>query len=110
MGTILWGEGVPQKKRLKQIEKQQRLRDRQKKKEKARVEKTIGSVDIPDLSSEELMDQLRRMRAITPSGVAIQFNIKVSMAKRLLEELRRNEVVDLASRSHNLRVYSLSQS
>ncbi len=101
---------MPQKKRLKQIEKQQRLRQKEKKQEKSRIERKIGSVDLPDLSNEEMMDHLKRMRAITPTGVAIQFNIKVSMAKRLLEELRRNEVIDLVSRSHNLRVYSLSQS
>ena len=101
---------MPQKKRLKQIEKQQRLRQKEKKQEKSRIERKIGSVDLPDLSNEEMMDHLRRMRAITATEVAIQFNIKVSMAKRLLEELRRNEVIDLVSRSHNLRVYSLSQS
>jgi len=102
---------MPQKKRLKQIEKQQRLKQRDKKKqEKTRVERMIGSVDLPDLTSEDSMDHLRRMRAITPTGVAAQFNIKVSMAKRLLEELRMNRVVDLVSRSHNLKVYALSQS
>lgn len=101
---------MPQKKRLKQIEKQQRVRERKdKKQEKARVEKTMGSVDIPDLGGEELMDHLGRMKAITPTGVAIQFNIKVSAAKRLLEELRRNDIVDLVARSHNLKVYALSQ-
>jgi len=101
---------MPQKKRLKQIEKQQRIRQKEKKQEKSRIERKIGSVDLPDLSNEEMMDHLKRMRAITATEVAIQFNIKVSMAKRLLEELRRNEVIDLVSRSHNLRVYSLSQS
>lgn len=99
---------MPQKKSLKQIEKQQRRRDRGEKREKGvRVEKTIGSLNIPDLSSDDLMEQLGRMKAITPTGVAIQFNMKVSMAKRLLEDLRRNRVVDMVSRSHNLKVYQL---
>ena len=101
---------MPQKKRLRQIEKQQSVRQRDKKQEKTRIEKTIGSVNLPDLSNEELMEHLSNMRAITPTAVAIQFNIKVGMAKRLLEELRKNRVVDLVSRSHNLKVYSLSQS
>lgn len=100
---------MPQKKGLKKIEKQQRMREKKGKQENTRVEKTIGSVDVPDMSNEELLEQLGRMRAITPTGVAIQFNIKVSTAKRFLEELRRNEVVDLVSRSHNLKVYALSQ-
>ena len=98
---------MPQKKRMRQIERQQRGKQRDKKGEKGRIEKTIGSIDIPDLSGDELRDQLKRMKAITPTGVAIQFNLKVSLAKRLLEELRRNGVVSLVSRSHNLKVYQL---
>lgn len=99
---------MPQKRSLRQIEKQQRRRDRGQKTEKGRVEKTIGSLDIPEMSSEELMEQLGRMKAITPTGLAIQFNLKVSTAKKLLEQLRRDRVVDLVSRSHNLKVYALA--
>ncbi|KON30871.1 hypothetical protein AC482_02695 [miscellaneous Crenarchaeota group-15 archaeon DG-45] len=100
---------MPQKRSLRQMERQQQQRGEKEggKQGKARVEKTIGSLDIPDLKSEDLLEQLGQMRAITPTAIASQFNIKVSMAKRLLEELRRNEVVDLASRSHNLKVYQL---
>jgi ribosomal protein S25 len=100
---------MPQKRSLRQIEKQQRRRDREEKSEKGRVEKTIGSLDIPEMSSEELMEQLGRMKAITPTGLAVQFNLKVSTSKKLLEQLRRDRVVDLVSRSHNLKVYALSQ-
>lgn len=99
---------MPQKRSLRQIERQQRRRETQEKKESARVEKTIGSLDIPDVSREELMEQLKKMRAITPTGLATQFNIKVSVAKRLLEELRKAQVVDMVSRSHNLKVYALA--
>ncbi|MCW4036708.1 MAG: hypothetical protein NWE75_05900 [Candidatus Bathyarchaeota archaeon] len=99
---------MPQKRSLRQIERQQRRRETQEKKESARVEKTIGSLDIPDVSREELMEQLKKMRAITPTGLATQFNIKVSVAKRLLEELRKARVVDMVSRSHNLKVYALA--
>lgn len=101
---------MPQKRSLKQIEKQQRRRDREQKEEKERVEKTIGSLDIPEMSSDELMEQLERMKAITPTGLAVQFNLKVSTAKKLLKQLQNDRVVDLVSRSHNLKVYALSQS
>jgi ribosomal protein S25 len=99
---------MPQKRSLRQIEKQQRRRDKEEKSEKGRVEKTIGSLDIPEMSSEELMEQLGRMKAITPTGLAIQFSLKVSTSKKLLEQLRRDRVVDLVSRSHNLKVYALA--
>ena len=73
---------------MKQIERQQRRKEKEEAKSSGRVEKTIGALHIPDMSSEELMDRLKRIKAITPTGLAIQFNIKVSMTKRLLEELQ----------------------
>jgi ribosomal protein S25 len=100
---------MPQKKSLKQIERQQRRKDKEEAKSGGRVEKTIGALDIPEMSSEELMEQLRRMKAITPTGLATQMSIKVSTAKKLLGELEEQRVLSLASRSHNLKVYSLIQ-
>jgi ribosomal protein S25 len=99
---------MPQKKSLGKMERQQRLKDSGEKKEKGRLEKTIGSLDIPDMKSEELMEQFGKMKAITPYGLANQFNIKVSTAKRLLEKLRKDNVIRLVSRSHNLKVYALA--
>lgn len=106
---------MPQKKRMRQIEKQQRIRQKDSQRAgvrqgKARINKTIGSLEISNIPKEELRDHMERTKAVTPTGVATQFNIKVSMAKRLLEELRRNEVIELVAKSHNLKVYSLSQS
>ncbi len=98
---------MPQKKSMKKVEKQQRRRDNEAAKEKGRVEKTIGALNIPEMRSDELMEQLGKMKAITPTGLANQYNIKVSTAKKLLDTLHRQRVVTLASRSHNLKVYSL---
>ncbi|RJS90527.1 hypothetical protein CW700_00400 [Candidatus Bathyarchaeota archaeon] len=99
---------MPQKKSLKQMEKQQMLRERkarEREREAARIEKTIGRLDMPDLSSEEFLEQLRRMKVITPTQLASQLNVRVSIAKRALEELRKRRIVDLVSRSHNLKIY-----
>jgi len=94
---------MPQKKSLKKVEKKQRKRVKEK---KDRVEKIVGSLEISDIDSDELKSQLEKMKAITPTSLAVQFNIKVSMAKKLLETLRRDEIVDVVSRSHNLKVYT----
>ena len=99
---------MPKKQSLRQIEKRQREKRGKKEVKGGRVEKTIGALDIPDMSSEELMEQLGRMKAITPTGLAIQLNIKVSTAKKLLEELKEQRVLALASRSHNLKIYALA--
>jgi len=49
------------------------------------------------------------MKAITPTGLAIHYNLKVSTANKLLNELMEQKVITLASRSHNLKVYALTQ-
>ncbi len=93
---------------MKQIERQQRRKEKgEETKEKGRFQKTIGSLDIPEMSSEELMEQLGKMKAITPTGLAIHYNLKVSTAKKLLNELTEQKVITLASRSHNLKIYTL---
>jgi ribosomal protein S25 len=100
---------MPGKRSMKQIEKQQRRKEKgAETKEKGRFQKTIGSLDIPDMSSEELMEQLGKMKAITPTGLAIHYNLKVSTAKKLLDELMDQKAITLASRSHNLKVYTLA--
>ncbi len=93
---------------MKQIERQQRRKEKgEETKEKGRFQKTIGSLDIPEMSSEELLEQLGKMKAITPTGLAIHYNLKVSTAKKLLNELTEQKVITLASRSHNLKIYTL---
>ena len=99
---------MPQKRSLKQIEKQQTLREQKDRgRESSRIEKTVGRLDMPDINSKEFLDQLRRMKAITPTQLATQLNVRVSVAKRVLEELRKNGEVDLVSRSHNLKIYMI---
>ncbi len=99
---------MPQKKSLKQIEKQQRKKDSGEKEKGGRVIKTIGALDIEDIDSEDLMEQLKKMKAVTPTGLAIHYSLKVSMAKKLLDQLQKDTVVEMVSRSHNLKVYALT--
>lgn len=99
---------MPQKKSLKQIERQQRKKDSKDKEKGGRVTKTIGALDIEEIDSEDLMEQLQKMKAVTPTGLAIHYSLKVSMAKKLLDQLQKDKVVEMVSRSHNLKVYALT--
>lgn len=92
------------------MEKQQEVKKaegRAERKGEKKVEKVVGSIEIPDFERKEVLEQFRRMGAITPNEVAIQFNIRVSAAKRLLEELRRRKVLELVSGGHNLKIYTI---
>ena len=97
---------MPGKKNLKKMEKQQSTKDKTDQKSKDKRDKIIGAVEIPDATSDEVMGALRGMKAITPTGVASKFNLKVSVAKKMLRELEDNGTLMLAARSHNLKVYA----
>ncbi len=73
-----------------------------------RREKIVGGVDIPDLANKETLGALKGMKAITPTAVAIRFNLKVSVAKRMLTELESKGVVEFVTRSKNLKVYKMA--
>jgi len=73
-------------------------------------EKKVGAVEIPDPNSEEVMSALKNMKAITPTAVAAQFNLKVSAAKKMLEELENKNKIKLEASSSNLKVYSFISS
>ena len=97
---------MPGKKSLKKMEKQQSAKDKTDQKAKEKRKKIIGAVEIPDATSDEVMGALKGMKAITPTGVASKFNLKVSVAKKMLKELEDNGTLMLAARSHNLKVYA----
>ena len=98
---------MPGKKSLKKMEKQQSAKDKTDQKAKDKRNKIIGAIEIPDATSDEVMGALKGMKAITPTGVASKFNLKVSVAKKMLKELEDNGTLELAARSHNLKVYAL---
>jgi len=98
---------MPGKKSLKKMEKQQATKDEGDKKAKDKRDKIIGAVDIPDTNSDEVMGALKGMKAITPTGVASKFNLKVSVAKKMLSDLEENGTLELAAKSQNLKVYAL---
>jgi ribosomal protein S25 len=98
---------MPGKKSLKKVEKTQETKEKSEKKEKR--DKIIGAVEIPDASSDEVMQALKRMKAITPNSVASQFNLKVSIAKKMLSELEAEGTLELAASSQNIKVYTLNQ-
>ena len=70
-------------------------------------EKIIGSVEIPDLNSKEVLGAIKAMKAITPTSVAAKWNLKVSVAKRMLDMLEEKKLVKLVAQSSNLKVYEI---
>jgi len=73
-------------------------------------EKIIGSVDMPDINSKEVIGALRGMKAVTATSVATRWNLKISVAKRMLDILEEKGTIKMVTRSSNLKVYQMTDS
>jgi small subunit ribosomal protein S25e len=97
---------------LKQMERQQSRQDesekaKEKKKEKTgspKEKKTVGVI-APDVKSEKIVAEIKKMNVLTPYAVASRFNIRISAAKDFLRQLEEEGAVQLASGSHNIKIY-----
>lgn len=72
-------------------------------------EKIIGSVDMPDINSKEVLGALRGMKAITATNVATKWNLKISVAKRMLNMMEEKGTIKMVTRSSNLKVYQMTE-
>ncbi len=102
--------GGKKKQTLKQTEKIQDRRDERKETTASgspskREKKTAGIV-LPDLRSEKTINKIKKMKTLTPFTVASGFNLRLSVAKDLLEELEQKGVIRFVSRSRNLKIYT----
>ncbi len=104
--------GGAKKASLAQSEKQQQMQTSKQEgkqpkgaKTKANPEKKAGSGDISDLSEKELVAELSKMKAITPYQVASRYNVKVSIAKDVLQRMESRGQIHLVASSGGLKVY-----
>lgn len=102
--------GGKKKLSLSQMERMQMRKDEEEKKKKEKdkatvKEKKLPGILFPDLKGEKLAEELKKMRVLTPYTVASRFNIRISVAKDLLEQLEDDGVVQLVSGNHNIKIY-----
>ena len=104
--------GGKKKLTLKQVERMQTKKDEeekdQKKKEKtpAPSKERKSSIILPDLKSEKIVGEIKKMNVLTPYAVASRFNIRISTAKDLLEQLEKNGTVQIVSGNHDIKIYT----
>jgi len=99
--------GGKKKLTMKQMERMQARRDQERKERRlasTTEKKSIGIIP-PDLKSEKVIGELKKMKALTPYTVATRFDLRLSVAKDFLEELERRGIVEYVSGSKNLKVY-----
>lgn len=101
--------GGKKKLSLKQMERLQRRRGesekKRKEKEAAQMREKKSGVFPPDPNDQNVANELKRMRVLTPYTVASRLNIRISAAKDLLEQLEANGVIQMVSGNHSLKIY-----
>jgi small subunit ribosomal protein S25e len=100
--------GGKKKLSLKQMERMQTRKDEEEKRKKEKAglkEKKPAGIILPDIKNGKIVDELKKMRVLTPYAVASRFNIRISAAKDLLEQLENNGAVQLVSGNHNIKIY-----
>jgi ribosomal protein S25 len=105
--------GGAKKKSMAQMEKTQDQKDKkddtpgQQKKGKAKTvaDKRLRGLQAPELSDPKFLSEVSKMGAITPFALATQFNLRLSVAKDLLEDLERRRLIRLVGGNARIRIY-----
>jgi ribosomal protein S25 len=104
--------GGKKKQSLKQMTKPKTPKEEKRKEHKASTvltaEKRSLGLTMPDIENKKVLGELKGMKALTPSGVAARFNIRLSLAKAFLKELERRKMADYVSGGKNLKIYKFT--
>lgn len=107
--------GSAKKRSLKQMERQQTLRTKKQKQEprKKRTSANIlnqrtEGVSLPGVEDKELIGEISKMKAITPYMVASRYDVRLSVAKNLLDSLQQRGLIQLMAKNNNLKLYQFT--
>lgn len=100
------------KRSIKQSERQQTLRTK-KQKQEPRKKRTSANIlnhrtegaSLPGVEDKELIGEISKMKAITPYMVASRYDVRLSVAKNLLDSLQQRGLIQLMARNSNLKLY-----
>jgi len=68
-------------------------------------EPTIRDAFISDDLREKLEKEIPKMKVISPTEIALRYNIKISTAKDFLEELEQKGLIKLAVKNRRVKIY-----
>ncbi|MCD6240579.1 hypothetical protein J7K27_03525 [Candidatus Bathyarchaeota archaeon] len=87
--------------------RRQREQERRTRSQSMMSERKTSNVLMPEIK-DDLIDEIRKMKVVTPFAVASKFDLRISVAKDLLEELERKKIIELVSRSRKTKVYKVA--
>ena len=72
------------------------------------AEKKGSGIAMPNLDDQKFMGELSKMGALTPYAVATQFNVRLSVARDILEELERRRMVKSVGGNTRIKIFKLA--
>ncbi len=105
--------GGAKKKSLAQMEKQQDQQDKKpepakKTKGKTVAEKKTAGIGMPSFENEKIVGELSKIGALTPYSIATQFNVRLSVARDILEELERRRLITSVGGNTRIKIFKLA--
>jgi small subunit ribosomal protein S25e len=101
--------GGKKKLTLKQMERMHEKQPQPKKESKSggggAPEKKMAGITPPDIRSEKVLGELKKLKVLTPYTVASRFDLRLSVARDMLEELQQRGVIQFVSGSRNTKIY-----
>jgi len=79
-----------------------------KSKGKTVAEKKTSGIILPNFEDAKFMGELSKIGALTPYSIASQFNVRLSVARDILEELERRRLVKSAGGNTRIKIYRLA--
>jgi small subunit ribosomal protein S25e len=68
-------------------------------------EKKAPSINQPDLRSDKILGEIKKMKTLTPFTVASRFNLRLSVARDMLDELSQKGIIEYVSGGKNIKIY-----
>jgi ribosomal protein S25 len=67
-----------------------------------------AGISLPNFEDEKFVAELSKMGALTPYSIATQFNVRLSVARDILEELERRRMIKSEGGNARIKIYRLA--
>ncbi len=70
-----------------------------------KAEKIVRDIEVKPSVLEQIKKEVQRSKVVTPQSLALKYNIRVSVAKRLLRQFEKEGLVIYVDGNSRVRIY-----
>jgi len=91
-----------------QVQQEKKPEPAKKAKAKPIAEKKASGIAVPNFEDQKFIGEVSKIGALTPYSIASQFNVRLSVARDILEELERRRFVKSVGGNARIRIFKLA--